>query len=64
MNAKAIREAMAAIRESMAPNPATVEEHNACPACGECRVDCLGWDEDGYRVTCDMCGCVYDPAAN
>ena len=50
------------IREAMATSPDTVEEHNACPACGEQRMDYLQWDDADY-VTCGTCGCVYDPAA-
>jgi len=32
-----------------------------CPKCGERRMDSLVWDEDGVLVTCQSCGCEYDP---
>jgi len=33
----------------------------ACPCCGENRMDWLAWDEDGTVVTCITCGADYDP---
>jgi len=32
-----------------------------CPKCGENRTNRLWWDQDGVHVTCDTCGCVYEP---
>ncbi len=34
---------------------------DACPDCGEDRIDYLVWDDDGEFVTCASCGCVYVP---
>jgi predicted RNA-binding Zn-ribbon protein involved in translation (DUF1610 family) len=34
---------------------------DACPDCGENRIDWLAWDENGEFVTCTSCGCVYVP---
>ena len=33
---------------------------DACPDCGEVRIDYLVWDDD-EKVTCSSCGCVYVP---
>lgn len=30
-----------------------------CPACGETRMDWLGWGEDGETVTCATCRAEY-----
>jgi len=46
-----------------AENPeeeALVAEHNACPQCGEKRIDWLVWQDD-ERVKCSTCGEVYAP---
>ena len=46
-----------------AENPeeeALVAEHNACPQCGEKRMDWLVWQDD-ERVKCATCGQVYEP---
>ena len=40
----------------------TVSPDNACPGCGENRLDWLAWDEDGTVVTCATCGASYDPS--
>jgi len=38
-----------------------VPEADACPTCGERRMDWLGWDDDGEYVTCATCGAKYAP---
>jgi predicted RNA-binding Zn-ribbon protein involved in translation (DUF1610 family) len=39
-----------------------IEPSDACPNCGERRIDRLWWDETGEEyVTCDTCGFKYDP---
>ena len=40
----------------------TVSPDNACPGCGENRVDWLVWAEDGTQVDCATCGASYDPS--
>jgi hypothetical protein len=37
-----------------------VAEADACPGCGERRVDCLVWQDDG-EVKCSTCGKQYTP---
>ena len=44
------------------PEDETVSPDNACPGCGENRLDWLAWDEDGTVVTCATCGASYDPS--
>ncbi|MBM4020270.1 MAG: hypothetical protein FJ288_18445 [Planctomycetes bacterium] len=39
-----------------------VAEADACPGCGERRVDCLVWQDDG-AVKCSTCGKQYAPPA-
>ena len=39
----------------------TVPEGDACPGCGENRVDWLVWTDDGDHVECATCGAWYDP---
>jgi hypothetical protein len=39
-----------------------VSVKNACPACGERRIDWLAWDNECFQVTCSTCGHKYDPA--
>ncbi|MBM4020136.1 MAG: hypothetical protein FJ288_17765 [Planctomycetes bacterium] len=39
-----------------------VSEADACPGCGERRVDCLVWQDDG-AVKCSTCGKQYAPPA-
>ncbi len=41
--------------EQVVSNP-----EDACPDCGEARIDYLVWDDD-EKVTCASCGCVYVP---
>ena len=36
--------------------------HDACPGCGERRIDWLVWNDDCSQVTCSTCGHKYDPA--
>ena len=38
-----------------------VSPDNACPGCGENRVDWLAWNDEGTVVTCATCGADYDP---
>lgn len=38
------------------------EPDEACPNCGERRIDYLEWDELSETVTCNTCGANYDPA--
>jgi len=38
-----------------------VDPEEACPGCGEDRIDWLAWSDDGEYVTCDSCGTVYLP---
>jgi hypothetical protein len=40
----------------------TVLPEDACPKCGEDRIDYLVWDDDGTFVTCTTCKAVYVPA--
>ena len=44
------------------PDDEVVTQDNACPGCGENRLDWLAWDEDGTVVTCATCGASYDPS--
>jgi hypothetical protein len=39
-----------------------VPAEDACPGCGERRMDWLVWDNDCFNVTCSTCGHMYDPA--
>lgn len=32
-----------------------------CPQCGNRATDLLTWDEHYEKVTCDLCGCIYEP---
>lgn len=48
-------------RRVTVPEDDTVEEHNACPKCGERRMDYLQWT-DMDEVVCGTCGHTYDPA--
>lgn len=34
---------------------------SGCPKCGENRADHLCWDKENIYVTCDECGCMYQP---
>lgn len=56
--------------EQPGPDPETGEQlewcevvavADACPKCGNDRVDNLVWDDNGERVTCAECGAVYTP---
>lgn len=38
-----------------------VEPEDACPRCGEQRMDYLVWIEDSDMVVCQTCGFVYEP---
>ena len=38
-----------------------VRDEEACPACGEDRMEYLTWIEDGELVECQSCGVIYDP---
>ena len=40
-----------------------VEEHNACPRCGERRMNYLQWTDEDY-VVCGACDKAYVPAEN
>jgi hypothetical protein len=40
-----------------------VAEADACPGCGERRVDCLVWQKDETHVKCTTCGKRYAPPA-
>ena len=42
-------------------DPERVHPEDACPGCGEDRVDLLAWDQDGTFVMCLTCGAWYDP---
>ena len=39
----------------------TVRDGCECPKCGEVEMDRLVWDADGETVTCQTCGCQYEP---
>lgn len=36
-----------------------VATDDGCPCCDERRADRLLWSDDGERLTCVTCGCVY-----
>jgi uncharacterized Zn finger protein len=38
-----------------------VDVQDACPKCGERRMNNLPWSEDGETVTCSKCGTIYTP---
>jgi hypothetical protein len=38
-----------------------VPAEDACPRCGERRVDCLVWIKEGEQVECQTCHRVYGP---
>lgn len=45
-----------------APTHEVVDHDDACPGCGEARMDKLVWrDDDSDTVDCLTCGCVYRP---
>ena len=39
----------------------TVSECDACPNCGENRMDWLAWQDEGEYVRCGICGTEYVP---
>jgi len=41
-------------------DPDQIEPEDACPVCGERRIDCLVWADDEI-VRCTTCGTEYDP---
>jgi hypothetical protein len=43
------------------PEEERCPDGSQCPQCGENRIDYLWWDKEGIQVTCDTCGCVYEP---
>lgn len=49
------------LQELNKPNEERVAQCFACPVCGECRMDRLGWNKAGTVVSCCTCGVDYDP---